>query len=136
MWSLAAQSLGATTVVMEKFDPEQALAAIQSHGITHGQFVPAMFVRMLKLPENVRNSYNVSSLQRVVHAAASCPVEIKRQMIDWWGPIIDEFYSSSEGAGITFIGARDWLAHPGSVGKPLLGIAHILGEDGDELPAG
>jgi long-chain acyl-CoA synthetase len=136
MWSLAAQSLGATTVVMEKFDPEQALAAIQCHGITHGQFVPAMFVRMLKLPENVRNSYNVSSLQRVVHAAASCPVEIKRQMIDWWGPIIDEFYSSSEGAGITFIGARDWLAHPGSVGKPLLGIAHILGEDGGELPAG
>ena len=136
MWSLAVQALGATTVVMEKFDPEQALAAIQCHRVTHGQFVPAMFVRMLKLPEHVRNSYDVSSLHRVVHAAASCPVEIKKQMIDWWGPIVDEFYSSSEGAGITFIGAHDWLAHPGSVGKPLLGVAHILSEDGGELPAG
>ena len=136
MWSMAAQALGASTVVMEKFDPEQALAAIQRHRVTHGQFVPAMFVRMLKLPEHLRNSYDVSSLQRVVHAAASCPVEIKRQMMQWWGPIVDEFYSSSEGAGATFIGAHDWLAHPGSVGKPLLGVAHILGEDGNELPAG
>ncbi|WP_123026590.1 fatty-acid--CoA ligase FadD4 [Mycolicibacterium stellerae] len=136
MWSLAAQALGATTVIMEKFDPEQALAAIQHHRVTHGQFVPAMFVRMLKLPAHVRNSYDVSTLQRVVHAAASCPVEIKKQMIDWWGPIVDEYYSSSEGAGITFIGARDWLTHPGSVGKAMLGTAHILGKDGQELPAG
>jgi len=122
--------------VMEKFDPESCLDAIQRYGITHGQFVPAMFVRMLKLPEAVRNSYSVASLKRVVHAAAPCPVDIKKQMIDWWGPIVDEYYSSSEGAGVTWISADDWLAHPGSVGKPLVGQAHILDEDGNEVPSG
>ncbi|MGV0790844.1 fatty-acid--CoA ligase FadD4 [Mycolicibacterium sp. XJ1819] len=136
LWSMAAQAMGVTTVVMEKFDPEQALDAIQRYRVTSGQFVPAMFVRMLKLPEDVRNSYDVSSLKRVVHAAAPCPVDIKKQMIDWWGPKVDEYYSSSEGAGITFITAEDWLTHPGSVGKPLLGVAHVLDEDGEELPAG
>ena len=95
-----------------------------------------MFVRMLKLPEAVRNSFDVSSLHRVVHAAAPCPVDIKKQMIDWWGPKIDEYYSSSEGAGATFITAEDWLKHPGSVGKPLLGVAHVVDEDGNELPPG
>jgi long-chain acyl-CoA synthetase len=135
-WSMVVQSLGATTVVMEKFDPELALECIQRHRVTHGQFVPAMFVRMLKLPDAVRNSYDLSSLERVVHAAAPCPVEIKKQMIDWWGPIVDEYYASSEAAGASFIGADDWLAHPGSVGRPLVGVPHILDEDGDELPAG
>jgi len=136
LWSTSALAMGATVVVMEKFDPEQTLAAIQCYRVTHGQFVPAMFVRMLKLPAAVRDSYDVSSLKRVVHAAAPCPVEIKQQMIDWWGPIVDEYYSSSEGAGITFITADDWMRRPGSVGKPLLGVAHILGENGDDLPAG
>ena len=136
VWSTSALAMGATVVVMEKFDPEQTLEAIQRYRVTHGQFVPAMFVRMLKLPEAVRNSYDVSSLKRVVHAAAPCPVEIKQQMIDWWGPIVDEYYSSSEGAGITFITADDWTRRPGSVGKPLLGVAHILDENGDDLPAG
>ena len=84
-WSMAVQSLGGACVVMEKFDPEGALDCIQRHRITHGQFVPAMFVRMLKLPERVRNSYDISSLQRVVHAAAPCPVDIKKQMVQWWG---------------------------------------------------
>src|ERR1700760_2268024 len=133
-WSMVVQSLGGTTVVMESFDPEGALECIQRYGITHGQFVPAMFVRMLKLPEAVRMSYDVSSLQRVVHAAAPCPVEIKKQMIQWWGPIIDEYYASSEAVGASFIQAQDWLAHPGSVGKPLVGVPHILDERGQELP--
>jgi fatty-acyl-CoA synthase len=136
VWTIAAQALGATTVVMEKFDPESALDAIQRYGVTTGQFVPAMFVRMLKLPAAARNSSDVSSLHRVVHAAAPCPVEIKKQMIDWWGPIIDEYYASSEGTGASFIRAEEWLAHPGSVGKPLVGVAHILDEDGSELPRG
>ena len=108
----------------------------QRHRVTHGQFVPAMFTRMLKLPESVRNSYDVSSLKRVMHAAAPCPVEIKKQMIDWWGPIVDEYYASSEAIGSTLITAEEWLAHPGSVGKPMMGGVHILDEDGNELPPG
>jgi long-chain acyl-CoA synthetase len=136
LWSMAVLAMGGTVVVMQKFDPEQALECIQTYRVTHGQFVPVMFVRMIKLPAAVRNSYDLSSLRRVVHAAAPCPVEIKKQMIDWWGPIVDEYYSSSEGAGITFISAQDWLQHPGSVGKPLLGEAHILDDNGDTLPRG
>ncbi|MBV9513621.1 MAG: acyl-CoA synthetase [Mycobacteriaceae bacterium] len=136
LWSMSALAMGATVVVMERFDAEQALAAIQLHRVTHGQFVPVMFVRMLKLPDSVRDSYELCSLQRVVHAAAPCPVQIKQQMIDWWGLIVDEYYSSSEGAGITFITADDWLRHPGSVGKPLLGQPHILDENGDDVPRG
>ncbi|SON59417.1 Long-chain-fatty-acid--CoA ligase FadD13 [Mycobacterium simulans] len=136
VWSMSVQAGGVTTVVMERFDPEEALNAIQRYRVTHAQFVPAMFVRMLKLPEAVRNSYDVSSLKRVIHAAAPCPVEIKMQMMDWWGPIIDEYYASSEASGSTLITAEDWLAHPGSVGKPMLGAVHILDTDGDELPRG
>ena len=136
LWSMSALAMGATVVVIEKFDPEQMLDCIQRHGVTHGQFVPVMFVRMLKLPETVRDSYDLSSLKRVIHAAAPCPVEIKQQMIDWWGPIVDEYYSSSEGAGITFISADDWMKHPGSVGKSLLGEAHILDENGEDVPQG
>ncbi len=136
VWSMSAQAAGITTVVMQKFDPEGALEAIARHRVTHGQFVPAMFTRMLKLPDAVRSSYDVSSLKRVMHAAAPCPVEIKRQMMDWWGPIIDEYYASSEAIGATLITAEDWLAHPGSVGKPMEGGVHILGEDGSELPPG
>ena len=134
VWSMSAQAGGITTVVMEKFDAEGALDAIHRHRVTHAQFVPVMFVRMLKLPDTVRDSYDLSSLKRVMHAAAPCPVEIKKQMIDWWGPIIDEYYASSEAIGSTLISAEDWLAHPGSVGKPMLGGVHILGEDGNELP--
>ncbi|MDT5092094.1 MAG: long-chain acyl-CoA synthetase [Mycobacterium sp.] len=136
LWSMSALAMGATVVVLQKFDPEQTLACIERHHVTHGQFVPVMFVRMLKLTDAVRNSYDVTSLQRAIHAAAPCPVQIKQQMIDWWGPIVDEYYSSSEGAGITFISAEDWMTHPGSVGKSLLGIAHVLDDDGDDMPAG
>ncbi len=110
---MQAQAGGITTVVLEKFDAEGALDAIQKHGVTHGQFVPVMFTRFLKLPEQVRRSYDVSSLQRVMHAAAPCPVEIKKQMIDWWGgPIVDEYYASSEAIGATLISAEEWLTHP------------------------
>ncbi|BCO38201.1 acyl-CoA synthetase [Mycobacterium heckeshornense] len=136
VWSMSVQAGGITTVVMEKFDPEGCLDAIQRYRVTHAQFVPAMFTRMLKLPEPVRNSYDVSSLKRVIHAAAPCPVEIKKQMMDWWGPIIDEYYASSEAIGSTLITAEEWLEHPGSVGKPMLGVVHILDENGDELPPG
>ncbi|WP_407687324.1 fatty-acid--CoA ligase FadD4 [Mycobacterium sp. HUMS_1102779] len=136
VWSMSAQAGGITTVVMEKFDPEGCLEAIQRYHVTHGQFVPAMFTRMLKLPEAVRNSYDLSSLQRVMHAAAPCPVEIKKQMIDWWGPIIDEYYASSEAIGSTLISSEEWLAHPGSVGKPMSCEIHILDEAGNELPPG
>ncbi|MGQ9351965.1 fatty-acid--CoA ligase FadD4 [Mycolicibacterium gilvum] len=136
VWSMQVQAGGITTVVMEKFDAEGALDAIQKYKVTHGQFVPVMFARMLKLPEDVRKSYDVSSLQRVMHAAAPCPVEIKKQMIDWWGPIVDEYYASSEAHGSTLITADQWLERPGSVGKPLTGVVHIVGEDGNELPPG
>ncbi|MCV7380685.1 acyl-CoA synthetase [Mycobacterium alsense] len=136
MWTMAAQAAGATTVLMQKFDPERALDCIQRHRVTHAQFVPTMFVRMLRLPEEIRVGYDLSSLRRVVHAAAPCPPEIKRQMIEWWGPIVDEYYGSSEGAGISFIRADEWLAHPGSVGKPILGTPHILDDRGAELGPG
>src|SRR5246500_3620907 len=136
VWSMTVQAAGITTVVLEKFDPEGCLDAIQRHRVTHGQFVPVMFTRMLKLPEAKRNSYDLSSLERVMHAAAPCPVEIKKQMIDWWGPIVDEYYASSEAIGSTLISADEWLAHPGSVGKPMNCQIHILDEGGNELPLG
>jgi long-chain acyl-CoA synthetase len=136
VWSMQIQGAGSTTVVLEKFDAEGCLNAIQRHRVTHGQFVPVMFTRMLKLPQSVRDRYDLSSLKRVMHAAAPCPVEIKKQMMDWWGPIIDEYYASSEAIGSTLITAEDWLAHPGSVGKPMAGALHILDEDGNELPPG
>lgn len=136
VWSLTMQAAGIPVVVMEKFDAEGTLDAIQRHQVTHGQFVPVMFTRMLKLPDSVRKSYDISSLQRVMHAAAPCPVEIKKQIIDWWGPIVDEYYASSEAIGSTLISAEEWLMHPGSVGKPMMGNVHILDEEGNELPAG
>ncbi|OBF17226.1 fatty-acid--CoA ligase FadD4 [Mycobacterium sp. ACS4331] len=136
MWTMAAQSVGATTVVMERFDAEGALDCIQRYAVTHAQFVPTMFVRMLRLPEAARTRYDLSSLQRVVHAAAPCAPEIKKQMIDWWGRIIDEYYGSSEGVGVSFIRAEEWLEHPGSVGRPLLGTPHVLDEHGTELAPG
>lgn len=136
MWTLCAQSVGATTVVMEKFDPESALACIEKHRVTHAQFVPSMFVRMLRLPLEVRDAYCLHTLERVVHASAPCPPDIKREMLDWWGPIVDEYYGSSEGVGTSFIRAEDWLEHPGSVGRPMVGRPHILTEDGAEAGPG
>ena len=135
-WSLGAQYGGATVVLLQRFDPETALRAIEVHRVTHAQFVPTHFVRMLKLDPAVRARYDLSSLQVAIHAAAPCPVEVKRQMLDWWGPIIHEYYSGSEGAGFCAVGPDEWLAHPGTVGKALMGTPHIVGEDGTEQPAG
>ena len=127
---------GGTTIIMEKFDPERALQLIQEHKITHSQWVPIMFIRMLKLPEEVRSAYDVSSMQFAIHAAAPCPVEIKQQMIDWWGEVIVEYYAASEGIGVTIIDSANWLTHRGSVGPALVGELHVLDDDGNELPQG
>jgi len=132
-WSMAMQSLGGTVVVMERFDPEAALRAIQDYKVTTAQWVPTHFVRMLKLPEEVRARYDVSSLTQVFHAAAPCPVPIKEQMIAWWGPIISEYYAGTEGNGFTAINSQEWLAHKGSVGRPLMAELKICGEDGEPL---
>jgi acyl-CoA synthetase (AMP-forming)/AMP-acid ligase II len=135
VYSMSVQRLGATVVVMERFDPRQCLEVIERHGVTHAQFVPTMFVRMLRLPEAERASYDLSSLRFVIHAAAPCPVAVKRQMLEWWGPIIHEYYAGTEDIGSTYITPEEWLAHPGSVGRPL-GECHIVGGDGEELPPG
>jgi acyl-CoA synthetase (AMP-forming)/AMP-acid ligase II len=127
---------GGTSVVMEKFEPELALKLIEEHRVTHSQWVPIMFNRMLKLPEDVRAAYDVSSMQVAIHAAAPCPVEIKERMIEWWGEIIVEYYAASEGVGFTLIDSKSWLQHKGSVGQALLGELHIVDDDGNELPAG
>jgi long-chain acyl-CoA synthetase len=131
--------VGGTVVIMPRFDAEKALACVEQYRATHSQWVPTMFVRMLQLPDEVRNRYDLSSLEVAVHAAAPCPVDVKRRMIDWWGPILHEYYAATEAAGITLIGSEDWLAHPGSVGKAGLGILHICDEsqaDQPELPVG
>jgi acyl-CoA synthetase (AMP-forming)/AMP-acid ligase II len=135
-YNLGVQRLGGTCIVMENFDPELALQYIGKYKATASQWVPTMFVRMLKLPEKVRKQYDVSSLKVAIHAAAPCPIPIKKQMIDWWGPIIFEYYAGTEGNGFCAIDSQEWLAHEGSVGKPILGELHIVGEDGGELPAG
>ena len=135
VYSMSMHRLGATVVVMEKFDPRLCLELIERHGVTLAQFVPTMFVRMLQLPQEERERYDVSSLQVVMHAAAPCPVPVKRQMIEWWGPIIHEYYSGTEDIGSTFITAQEWLEHPGSVGRPM-SECHIVGDDGEELPPG
>ncbi|HVM08286.1 MAG TPA: acyl-CoA synthetase [Acidimicrobiales bacterium] len=130
------QALGGTVVVMEKFDPVACLEAIERHKVTHAQFVPTMFVRMLKLDDETRLRYDVSSLQVAIHAAAPCPVEVKRQMIEWWGPILSEYYAGTEGNGSTRISSEEWLAHPGSVGRAAAGTIHICDDLGNELPIG
>ena len=135
-WSMTVHKIGGTVVVMEKFDPEAALAAIQQYRITDSQFVPTHFVRMLKLPEETRGKYDVSSLKCAIHAAAPIPVPVKRAMIEWWGPVLYEYYAGTEGNGSTFISSPEWLTKPGSVGKALSGILHICDEDGNEVPRG
>ncbi|MGE0621359.1 MAG: acyl-CoA synthetase [Pseudomonadales bacterium] len=129
-------ALGGTVVMMEKFDAEAALANIERWRITHSQWVPTMFVRMLKLPEDVRTAFDLSSHRCAIHAAAPCPVEIKKQMMDWWGPILWEYYAGTERNGSTVISPEEWLAHPGSVGRARSGVIHICDETGAELPAG
>jgi long-chain acyl-CoA synthetase len=135
-WSTAAQRLGATVVVMERFDPRRALELIEQYQVTHAQFVPTHFIRMLKLPDSERTRPDHSSLKMVVHAAAPCPIEVKQKMMAWWGPIIFEYYAGSEGNGFCAIGPDEWLQHPGSVGIPVLGTVHIVGEQGTDVPIG
>jgi long-chain acyl-CoA synthetase len=131
------QAPGGTVVAMDRFDAEEALAAIQEYRATHSQWVPTMFVRLLKLPAAVRTSYDVSSMRVAVHAAAPCPVEVKRAMIDWWGPVLYEYYAATESIGITFIDSTQWLARPGSVGRAGLGVLRIADtETGELLPPG
>ncbi|MFE0177327.1 acyl-CoA synthetase [Streptomyces sp. NPDC059002] len=128
---------GGTVVLMDAFDAEGALAAVQRYRVTHSQWVPTMFVRMLKLPARVRERYDVTSMKVAIHAAAPCPVEVKRRMMEWWGPVLYEYYSSTEGNGITFIAPDEWLRKPGSVGRDgLLGALRICDESGRLLPAG
>lgn len=129
-------AMGGTTIIMEKYDPEQALALIERHSVTHSQWVPIMFVRMLKLPESVRQGFDVSSMKVAVHAAAPCPIEIKEQMIEWWGPVIFEYYSGSEGAGMTIIDSAAWLTHKGSVGPAIVGELHIVDDEGNDVATG
>lgn len=128
--------LGSTVVVMKRFDAEGALKAIERHRVTHSQWVPTMFVRMLKLDEEIRARYDLSSLVFAIHAAAPCPIQVKEQMMEWWGPIIHEYYAGTEGNGFCYASPEDWLAHKGTVGKPLTAGLHIVDEDGHELPAG
>jgi len=133
-WCMTVQRLGGTVVLMEKFDPEDFLAAIERWRVTQAQCVPTHFVRLLKLPLALRESYDLSSLSVVIHAAAPCPVPIKQAMIDWLGPILWEYYASTEGNGMTLVDSPQWLAHPGTVGRAVLGTVHICDERGDVLP--
>lgn len=135
-FSMAANQVGGTVVMMERFDPEGALAAIEKYRVTAVQMVPTMFLRLLKLPQEVRDRYDVSSVEMIVHAAAPCPVPAKQAMIDWFGPVVHEYYAGTEGNGFVYCNSEDWLAHPGTVGRSLLGPAHIVGDDGQEVPVG
>jgi long-chain acyl-CoA synthetase len=134
-WSMNVQRLGGTVILMEKFDAEDCLKFIEQYRVTHVQFVPTHFVRMLKLPAEVRAKYDHSSLKVVFHAAAPCPVPVKQQMIEWWGPIIHEYYAGTEGNGRTTIDSHEWLAHKGSVGRAFLPVElKICDEEGEPLP--
>jgi long-chain acyl-CoA synthetase len=130
-WSMTIHRLGGTVVLMKKFDPEGALAAIERYQCNSAQFVPTHFVRMLKLPDEARARYDVTSMQCAIHAAAPCPIPVKAAMIDWWGPVLLEYYAGSEGNGMTFVNSQDWLTHQGTVGRPIMGVLHIMGEDNE-----
>jgi fatty-acyl-CoA synthase len=134
-FSMSLHRIGATLVLMRKFDAERCLDLMREQKVTTGQFVPTMFTRMLKLPAEVRSRFG-RQLTSVVHSAAPCPPEAKHAMIEWWGPIIWEYYASSENIGVTMLNSEQWLAHPGSVGRAVRGVVHIVGEDGNEAPAG
>jgi acyl-CoA synthetase (AMP-forming)/AMP-acid ligase II len=133
---MAAQRLGASCLLMEHFDAAEALRLIERHRVSVSQWVPTMFVRMLKLPPEERGRYDVSSLRVAIHAAAPCPIPVKQQMIEWWGPVLYEYYAGTESNGFTAIDSQQWLGHKGSVGRPLVGKIHILDDEGQELPPG
>jgi acyl-CoA synthetase (AMP-forming)/AMP-acid ligase II len=135
-WSMGTQALGGTFVLTSRFDAEDTLRHIERYRLTHAQFVPTHFVRMLKLPDAVRARYDLSSLRMVIHAAAPCPVDVKERMIEWWGPIINEFYGASEGGGITVVRSDEWLTHKGTVGRSAMGKIHIVDDEGNDVPTG
>ena len=133
---LMVANMGGTCVIMERFDPVDYLRAVEKWGVTLSQLVPTMFVRMLKLPAEVRESFDVSTIRTAIHAAAPCPREIKAKMIDWWGPVLVEYYAGTEGNGATFCDSKEWLQHPGTVGKAIFGRIYIADPDGNECPIG
>jgi len=135
-FAMTMQHVGAKLIVMERFDASAALSLIAKHRVTDAHLVPTMLARILKLPETERRPADLSSLERIIHGAGPCAPEIKRAMIDWVGPILEESYGGTEGNGLTMISSAEWLAHPGSVGRPLFGTVHILDEQGHELPPG
>ncbi len=135
-FNMMAIVLGGTSIIMESFDAEQFLKLVEAHRVTQSQLVPTMFVRMLKLPDEARARYDVSSLKGAIHAAAPCPVDVKAKMIDWWGPILIEYYAGSEGNGVTVSTSQDWLAHRGTVGRAVVGNMKILDESDQEVPTG
>ena len=135
-FNMSVHGIGGTTVVMEHFDAENYLKFVELYKATHTQVVPTMFIRMLKLDEAVRTKYDVSTLVAAIHAAAPCPVETKKSMINWWGPIIHEYYAGTEGNGFVYCNSDMWLAHPGSVGVAIQGVVHICDEEGNEVPQG
>lgn len=126
---------GANVVITPRFEPEALLALIEKHRITHLNMVPIMFNRLLKLPAEIRSRYDLSSLQFVAHAAAPVSPPVKRAMIEWWGPVINEYYGSTEMGNVTFCTAEEWLAHPGTVGRPMpAAIVKVIDADGNDLP--
>jgi long-chain acyl-CoA synthetase len=135
-FNMMATILGGTSVIMESFDAEQFLKLVEKHEVTQSQLVPTMFVRMLKLPDEVRTRYDVSSLKGAIHAAAPCPVDVKAKMIEWWGQILIEYYAGSEGNGVTVSTSQDWLTHRGTVGRAVVGKVKILDENDEEAPIG
>lgn len=135
-FAMAMQQIGATLVVMEAFDAESALALAERYRVTHAHWVPTMLVRLLKLPAPVKALYDLSSVRIIVHGAAPIAPDVKRAVIDWFGPILEESYGGTEGNGLTMIGSAEWLAHPGSVGRPFLGTIHIVDDDGCDVPTG
>lgn len=135
-WCLWTMRMGGTAIIMDHFDPEWALSLIEKYKATHSQWVPTMFIRMLKLPEGVRKKYDVSSMKVAVHAAAPCPIPIKEQMIEWWGPVIYEYYAGTEGNTMFAINSEEWLTHKGSVGRCYVGTVHITDDAENDLPPG
>jgi fatty-acyl-CoA synthase len=135
-FSTAIQSLGGTVVMMERFDAVDALRALEKYAVTHSQWVPTMFTRMLKLPEEERARFDLSTHRLAIHAAAPCPRKVKEEMFAWWGPILHEYYAGTEANGLTYVGPEDWLAHPGTVGRAVMGKIRICDDEGVELPTG
>jgi long-chain acyl-CoA synthetase len=134
-WALTVQRIGGTVIFTEKFEAQRTLTLIESYRVSHATFVPTHFIRMLKLPDAVREQYDHSSLKAVIHAAAPCPIPVKQAMIEWWGPIVHEYYSGTESCGITALNSKEWLQKPGSVGRAVLGTVKITDDGGHELPA-